>query len=259
MNSNGISQLIESYKDRLGDNDYKFLLRMYGNGYPHDGLNKYTDRLQQINFVGNQNVLDFGSGFGQWAVALSELNDRVVAFEPDELRKSFLEDYVRQKDIVNIETTSNQSFLEEQSDDSFDAIFCYGVIFLTNWKNSLKEFHRILKHDGALYLCTNDIGWYVYVWNTFHNQAKDFNARKMVSKTFADTVLYDSENYFEKGMKVITPKQAMNDYFDSLNFSSITLCDEGTYKHPSARRSSEPFFQGTYAGLCAVYEVYAKK
>ncbi|MEK9569774.1 MAG: class I SAM-dependent methyltransferase [Paracoccaceae bacterium] len=259
MKKGAIKELIATYEHRLGDNDFKFLSRVYGEGAGDAKLGKYRARLEQINFVGNHNVLDFGCGFGQWSVALSGLNQNVVAFEPDELRSSFLRDYVSMQGISNIVLSNSENFLKEQSDASFDAVFCYGVIFLTDWKNTLQEFHRILSHGGSLYLCANDIGWYVYLWETCHNQADDFDVRQMVSKTFTNTVLYDSENYFEKGMKIITPKISVTEYLNGLEFSLVDAFDEGSFKHPVAKCSGERFFDGKYAGLPSVYEIYAQK
>ena len=144
-------------------------------------------------------------------------------------------------------------------DQQFDAVFCYGVIFLTDWKKSLREFYRILKPGGILYVNANSAGWYMFLWNEEHNKANDFNPRKIVAKTFTDTINFQMSGKFEKEMSLIIESEELIDELISLGFVNTKTGSEGTLKLSPYDLEVEPFFIGDYKGQKAVYEVYAEK
>ena len=58
------------------DSEKSFFQRIYS-----DGIIKYKRRLQAIGFSGEEMVLDAGCGYGQWSLALSELNKNVESLD----------------------------------------------------------------------------------------------------------------------------------------------------------------------------------
>ena len=51
------------------------------------------------------------------------------------------------------------------SEHSYDAIFCRGVIFITNLECTLREFYRVLKPGGKVYIDCNADAWNEHLMN----------------------------------------------------------------------------------------------
>ena len=69
-----IEKTIVKYADKLGQNDFEFLKRLY-----QTNPEIYTNRLKMIGFENQNHVLDVGCGFGQWSICLSKLNSTVTS------------------------------------------------------------------------------------------------------------------------------------------------------------------------------------
>ena len=105
----------------------------------------YVNRLRLIEFENMEKVLDAGSGMGQWTVSLSLINKYVCSIEINENRVNVIKNITKLLDINNVEIL-NQSIEDiEYPDKSFDGIFCYSVLYLSDFKKSLNEFARLLK------------------------------------------------------------------------------------------------------------------
>lgn len=102
----------------------------------------------QLSHVQNQNVLDFGAGFGITAQQLSQ-NNTVTAIEPN-------------SDLLSADNTQNFTkiqgsldALKKLPDHSFDIIICHNVLEYVP-KNQhadyLAQFERLLKSGGELSL-----------------------------------------------------------------------------------------------------------
>ncbi len=93
-----LSHTLEKFKPRMGQNDQRFLQRIYS-----EGIDKYKDRLRAISFVGHERVLDAGCGYGQWSLALAELNQTVSACDMSSLRVDFLSNLVKNLSVSNLD------------------------------------------------------------------------------------------------------------------------------------------------------------
>jgi len=100
---------------------------------------------EQLKFIHNKKVLDFGSGNGMTADHFAIDND-VIAIEPDEkmLGDRFAEnDYIQKK--------GDMRELKNFEDESFDVILCHNVFeYAGEREKIIKEFSRILKTNGYL-------------------------------------------------------------------------------------------------------------
>jgi len=100
---------------------------------------------EQLKYVHNKRVLDFGSGSGMTANHFA-IDNEVIAIEPNEkmLQDRFTENAYTQikgdmKDLKNFE------------DESFDVILCHNVFeYVVEREEIIKEFSRILKRNGYL-------------------------------------------------------------------------------------------------------------
>lgn len=122
------------------------------------GIQYHIDYVGRLGMSG-ESVLDAGCGVGNWSLALSKYFDKVTAleFNPDRLDCTRLVAKAAELDIEFVlGSIENLSF----SDATFDAVFCNGVIFLTDWRKSLSELQRVLKPGGTLYVTFNDLAWW---------------------------------------------------------------------------------------------------
>lgn len=153
-----------------------------------------------MGFSNLQNVLDAGCGYGQWSLALSRLNFSVESCDISPLRIKLLNILCNDFNISNLYPQISRIDLTPYPDNSFDGVFCYGVIFLTPWRNSLAEFKRILKPGGKMYVNANGLVWYMFLWNEEHNKTSDYDPKQIAASSLADTLTYDRNNIYRPGM-----------------------------------------------------------
>lgn len=236
----------------LGENDSAFLERVY-----RDGLKKYDNRICAIDFIGHDNILDAGCGFGQWSLTLAAHNNQVSSCDISETRVHFLNRLASELGISNIKTDVCKLEYLPYEDQSFDAIFCYGVIFLTPWRKTLQSFRRVLRPDGKLYVNANALGWYVFLWCEEHNKMKDYDPKLQAARAMSDTLLYDRKGIYEDGMEFIIDSDEMIAELEMLGFEKIQMASEGMlHINPRAHRP-QPFFSAKYYGQPGVYEAIA--
>jgi ubiquinone/menaquinone biosynthesis C-methylase UbiE len=99
----------------------------------------------QLSFIHNKKILDFGSGMGITASHFARDNE-VVAIEPD---NKMLSERITDNDYTQIH--GDMQALKEFEDESFDVILCHNVFeYALQREDIAKEFARILKKDGVL-------------------------------------------------------------------------------------------------------------
>jgi ubiquinone/menaquinone biosynthesis C-methylase UbiE len=143
----------------LASSDYE---REFLRGEFAPGLEYYVGRIDRLLLAGDR-VLDAGCGAGQWSMALAQRFRRVDAVDRKPERLAALNAVAERMGVQNVESCSGS--LEElpYSDAAFDAVFCYGVIMFTRVDEVLREFHRVLRPGGRVYLCLNADGWSRYL------------------------------------------------------------------------------------------------
>jgi SAM-dependent methyltransferase len=122
------------------------------------------ERIAQLGLIGRERVLDVGCGFGQWTFALGVTNSEVVGFDPSPTRVEFAQQLAKSEG-PNPGVRVLQARVEdaEFGDETFDAIFCFGVFMFLDSSIALDRFDRWLRPGGTLYICTNSHGWWVYL------------------------------------------------------------------------------------------------
>jgi len=221
-------------------------------------LDVYKERLHLLNFEKHKTVLDAGCGFGQWTMALSELNANVYAIEADFSRmmitKTVSEVRKRKNIIFNLASTEKLPFL----DDSFDAIFSYSVLYSTDFKKTIKEFYRVLKPKGSVYIVTNEFGWYLKRIITNYNSTPDYNSRKEAIKTIFSSIKFALTNKHQSGTDVITTIGKINSTLKLTGFKNIICKPEGNIQLNSNVKK-RPFYSPKYLGFPTIFEVMAEK
>lgn len=100
---------------------------------------------EQLKFIHNKRVLDFGSGNGMTANHFA-IENEVIAIEPDE---KMLQNRFTENDYIQIKGDIKE--LKKFEDESFDVILCHNVLeYADEREEIIKEFSRILNNDGYL-------------------------------------------------------------------------------------------------------------
>ena len=240
---------------RLSANDVGFLQRVYSGG-----LDKYRKRLARIGFIGVERILDAGCGFGQWTFAMAQTSKQVVGVDIDSECLSVSTQLASINDFKNVEFC--RASLEEIPDfeETFDAVFCYSVVYLTDYHKVFRNFFRSLKKGGTLYICTNGPGWYLYNIIERPNPSIDFHPRRYGIQTFWNTLIRKRSGFSTStGAHIMTPSGTTR-ALDKSGFEVVALGAEGTLGVGDGQISQpSPNYDATYMGLVNVFEVIARK
>jgi SAM-dependent methyltransferase len=249
-----IYEALEAQRGELDESSLAFARRIFA-----DGLDKYERRLVQHGFASHDRVLDAGCGFGQWSLSLARLNRTVNAIDSSAARVKVLDAAARRLDLRNLSARTGSVDRLPYPTGAFDAVFCYGVVFLTPWKTTLRELIRVLVPGGLLYLNANGFGWYSFLWHTNHNRSSGYEPRERVGKAFLNTFRYQHGLPIEEGMDIVVEPEELLAELCALGCTIVENAAEGhtgltSYTGPK----TEPFFVGEYRGETGVYEVIAR-
>jgi SAM-dependent methyltransferase len=233
----------------FSNNDKNFLQRIY-----NDGLSKYIDRLKSIGFIEFDSILDAGCGFGQWSLALAQLNKSIISIDVSSERVDFINKLIKYYKIKNIQAMVQS--IEDPSfrEGMFDAIFCYSVIYNCSYTRVVKQFYRMLRPGGELYICSNSIGWYIYNIVANPNACKDFSPSNSAVGAINSSFEMLAGGSRDPNYDYIMPSSGLCRLLVKCGFEILYVGGEGTYGD-----SGNSFFLSEYMGLEAVYEVLARK
>lgn len=249
-----LRELIDSQKSVLDNKSHVFLENVYSKREE-----EYSTRLRRWGFEGKSRVLDAGCGFGQWTTAMATINDQVVAIDVSLDRTRFVSLARDVNNLDNIYVTQGRLDALGFGPGSFDAVFCYGALFLTDWKNTLKEFSRVLVSGGRLYVNANGIGWYKHLWYNEHNKTDGYDPKLVAAKAFMNTWRYGSGLEPDDGVDIMIEPDELRERLSLNGFTDITTAAEGRLNFSGDDGEIEPFFKGEYMGDLGVYEVVAIK
>ena len=222
-------------------------------------LQRYVDRLKALRFTGLERVLDACSGFGQWSVALSLLNQLVDACDISPPRVDILRKLASLADIGNINAVTGSLGALPYEDDSFDAAFCYVSLNCTAWKESLRELYRVLKPGGQVYLTSNGFGYHVRMWVEEPHKTAHRSPRFFTALSLQNTLEYEEHGTPPELGQIIVEKDEMREFLRETGFTIVSLEAEGHIDMSNGEHPPTPFFPGEYRGLTCCYEVLAAK
>jgi SAM-dependent methyltransferase len=239
----------------LAPGDQRFFERVWSRP-----LLDYVARLRDIGFSDVGCVLDAGAGMGQWSVALATLNRDVWAVDIDSGRVSVVESIVNHLKLDNITCTKTSLAKTSFESDSFDAIFCYSVLYGTDIRTVLTEMYRILKPGGHLYISTNGQGYYVRQLLLGGSRGADFSPRWYAFQALIGNAAFPwwSKHANRIRERIIGPR-ALRRLLAAIGFEPDAVYGpEGTLSL-SGRASGMAFFRPRFLGLLTVFDVLARK
>ncbi|HBW17007.1 MAG TPA: hypothetical protein DEF41_13015 [Desulfovibrio sp.] len=248
-----LKDAVEAATPRFSPNDAGFAQRVFDKG-----LKPYLDRVTQYGFAGRGRVLDAGCGFGQWSLALALAGNQVDAVDIAANRVEFLTDVAG---ALRLPVRAALGGIDKMPfpDATFDAVFCYGVLFLTDWKRSVAELLRVLRPGGLLYCNANGFGWYKHLWHTGHNRTPDYDPALRAARTLLNTWNYHNGHPLEPGMDILVTPEELAAELAAHGGWHIRTDGEGLLGTPPPGAEFRPFFQKEYMGDLGVYEVLAEK
>jgi len=232
--------------------DYDFGKRLWLSDF-----SKINKRIEMIGFSNHDHVIDAGSGFGQWTYALSAINKSITCIELDSKRVEFCSILFEKLGIKNVQFINNKIDAKDLQIPQANAIFSYSVLYLTDYKASLKNFTKWLKKDGLLYINSNDIGWYFYNLANDHNSNKNFSSKKMAADVLYNTLNALKQGNFKPGQPYPIARKDVLAQLKSHGFNTISSGADGSAN--IVDDSILPFFIDKFLDYEAVYEVYSQK
>lgn len=237
----------------LADKDREFMERVYAGDH-----GRYLRRIAQYGFCGLSRVLDAGAGVGQWSLALAQRNAEVTALEFDESRCRFLSSILTDLDLSAIRVERGDVTALPHADGTFDGVFCYGVIEQTPWRDTLREFRRVLAPGGRLYVNANDIGWYRFLWDTEHNRSETYDPKMFAARALLNAVIYERGGEINFPAPMLIGEEELLDGLRAAGFAVVAHGPEGTVVCQGYAGAVEPpFFVGAYRGDPGVHEAVA--
>ena len=239
----------------LSADDQMFLHRVWSRP-----IDDYIARLQDIGFASQDRILDAGAGMGQWSVALAALNRHVWAVDLDSGRISVIERIAKTLDLGNLSCATAPLEATPFKDESFDAIFCYSVLYVTDIRAVLKELHRVLAPGGYLYISTNS--WGYYIRNLLRGRAVEsvYDPRLYAWQALAGNAVspWWSRRASRVRERIIGPR-ALQRLLIQIGFEPDIMCGpEGTLSL-SGMPTGPAFYAPAFLGLTTVFDVLAKK
>lgn len=219
----------------------------------------YSDRIEAIGFCNRGRVLDAGCGFGQWSLVLAAVNESVEALEIESDRVEVVRRFAARLGLSNLRASQGSVCSLPYADQTFDAVFSYGVIYLDDWKQSVAEFARVLRPGGRAYVTACDVGWFLHLWKNAPNASPGYDPRQAAADTFVKTVRYDRTRDCAGPGQLIVSSQAMSDELRSHGLSVIAQGGDGTIRLHEDSPRPRAFFRAEYEGHPGCFEMLAEK
>lgn len=157
----------------------------------------------QLSFVHNMKVLDFGSGKGITASHFAKDNE-VIAIEPN---NEMLEERDKSNNYAQIQ--GDISKLSQFDDETFDVILCHNVFeYAAERKELTKEFSRILKKGGTLSILKHNrpgrVMQMVVLLNNFDHANELLEGKNGKTQKFGDIHYYNDSDIvkWSKNLKI---------------------------------------------------------
>ena len=248
-----LSEAVEEAARELRGGDLEFYRRVW-----QTDPAIYRTRIKAIGFTQAGRILDAGCGMGQWSMSLAEANQQVEAVDVSDERLRAAKVIFGEMGVSNVNFSRQSVARLEYPDETFDAVFCYSVLCMVDHRAPLREFARVLKPGGRLYLSSNGLGWYVY--NLLHARRKSahYDPRRMAFDALVNSLAFYSAGRHTPGKQLIVPGKIMQRTLRSLGFDRTIKSGEGTITVSDGVRPAG-FYLPTYYGMEGVYEILAWK
>lgn len=139
------------------------------------GIEHFEQSLANWGLVPAERALEVGFGAGQWLVALSRHCEEVYGVEPQNLGLRLTLERLQEFGCQNVHL--EQAFAKKlpYEDERFDLLLCYGVLMYCRPERSFREFRRVLRPGGRIFISVDGLGYFLRQMRdglAFHNSSR---------------------------------------------------------------------------------------
>ena len=227
-----------------------FLARELGADRP---ATYYEQRLRAMGIADSRLVVDAGCGVGQWSLAASSLNVKVIGVDKSATRLLVATALANQLGIDNVHFTRGSIDEMPIPDGAAEALLCYSTLFLgVRVKPALAEFYRVLAPGGVLYCNVNDWGWYAHLLLDLVLREGRHDLIRPVSKMIIRTLLARDGGRVMSG-NWLSRRLAL------AGFEVVHVGPEGSAQADGAVETPPAIYPPVMYGLASVVEVVARR
>jgi SAM-dependent methyltransferase len=121
----------------------------------------WESKVKEFDLIAGKRVLDLGCGIGQWLIPLSHHNKKVVGIDPCYKSLILARQTLYKYKIKNSVLMKGQGEALPFKPESFDYIFCYGVLMYTREYTTFSEIVRVLKKGGRVFIAVDGSGYFL--------------------------------------------------------------------------------------------------
>jgi SAM-dependent methyltransferase len=218
----------------------------------------YQDRVRAVGFEGLGRVLDAGCGFGQWTVPLSRFNGRVDAIDISSTRMQLARVLCVVRGAENVHFCEASTEAVPFAEATFDGVFSFSVLYLTDWRRSLAELYRCLAPGGVMYINTNGFGWYLLNLLEERNSCEGYSSKSMALESLENSIRYYAGRGTAHGASIVMPSEIVISFLMDLGASVVAVGPDGSISL-SEKHKSTPFFRASEYGAENVWELVCRK
>ncbi len=215
-------------------------------------LSYYKDNLESLAFSDMNFVVDAGCGMGQWTIPLSMLNKKVLGIDLSHHRLRVAKGLCECYEAHNVSLVESSIESIDVQSDSVDGVFCYGVLMFTDIEKTLREFYRILRPGGRIYINANTYGWYAHLLIDRGVRKRNMKWVKAAVQMVWNTI---------KGQKsqILVDRQWLLNTLKSIGYQRVKIDIEGRLNIDSRYSRPPSVYSSHYYGLPGIIEVIAEK
>lgn len=215
-------------------------------------LSYYKEHLESLAFSGMNIVVDAGCGMGQWTIPLSMLNNSVLGIDLSSPRLRVAKGLCECYKVHNVTLVESSIESIDVNSESVDGVFCYGVLMFTDIEKTLREFFRILRPGGKIYINANTYGWYAHL-------LIDRGLRKRNIKWVKAALQMVLNTINGKKSQILVDKQWLLKKLKGIGYQRVKVDIEGCINVDSRYSRPPSVYSSHYYGLPGIIEVIAEK
>lgn len=215
------------------------------------------ERLRNMELSGLDLVIDAACGEGDMLPSLSGLNKTVAGFDNFHASAIKAGELILSRQLNNVLVLMSDMLNIAIKENSADGILCFDSFQYVNPYEVFKEFRRILRKGGKVYINTNALGW------AFHTLVNRGIRKRDIKKiNMGLRILFDfgalTVNRRHKVVSTFYTEARLKKIARDSGFSVIYTGEEGSYNNEGFKKYP-PLFGAKYMGLAHSIEAVLEK
>ncbi|MAV64312.1 MAG: bifunctional demethylmenaquinone methyltransferase/2-methoxy-6-polyprenyl-1,4-benzoquinol methylase [Pelagibacteraceae bacterium TMED237] len=199
-------------------NSYDFLNHFFSFGVDYYWRHRL---IKEMNVNQNQSILDVATGTGDVVLKLSPICKKVTGIDIASNMIDLAKIKQSRKNLSNVNFLVGDAEKLPFDDSSFDLItISYGYRNISNPEKALKEFNRILKNNGKLFILefSEPTNKFISPFYKFYS----YKIMPFIASCFTKKYAYD---YLPESIDMFPSRDKTKKTLEKLNFSNIKIID----------------------------------